>query len=221
MKYWSQIAINGLASLLALSVNSAETVRDHETFALVALLEPMTKYAADFNQVVIGRRGEVLQNVSGTVHLRRPGCFRWEVRKPYQQLVVTDGVDLYVFDQDLEQITFQPLDDSTKAAPARLLLGKPDDLFNLFNVAQEKDSQKQRIFELTPKSDQSLYREIRLTFDQQRLIEIDIVDHFDLSTRITFSNSTVKPVLESTLFEFVIPKGIDVIGDVPARDPSC
>ena len=116
---------------------------------------------------------------------------------------------LYIFDQDLEQVTLQPLDDSTKGTPALLLSGKLDALGSMFNVVQEEDSPKQQVFRLTPKNDQSLFRQIRLTFDPRRLIEIDIIDHFELSTQITFTNSTVEPVLESGMFEFVIPEGIE------------
>jgi outer membrane lipoprotein carrier protein len=221
VKYWFQVVISGLASYLAWTAISAATLQVDATYALAALLEPMTKYAADFNQVVIGRRGEVLQNISGTVHLRRPGCLRWEVTEPYQQLVLSDGAGLYVFDQDLEQVTLQPLDDSIQGTPALLLSGKLDDLGSIFTIVQKENNPKQRVFGLIPKSDQSLFRQIRLTFDPRRLIEIDIVDHFELATRITFTNSTIDPVLESGIFKFVIPEGIDVIGDVPDRDPSC
>ena len=181
----------------------------------------MTKFSADFKQFVFDNRGEVIQSVSGRVYLNRPGCFRWETTAPYRQLILTDGVGLYVFDEDLEQITFQTLDNSSGGVPALILSEKPAFLKNIFNVVEEENDLNQRVFALTPKNDQSLFRQIRLTFDSLRLLGLELIDHFDHATRIKFTNSTVEPMLESSMFKFVIPEGIDVIGDVPTRDSPC
>ena len=210
-------------SAIALVAVAAAAAGADDSAALEELLEPMAKYAAEFEQVVIGARGQTLQTVTGTMHLHRPGRFRWEVADPYPQLVMTDGVSLYIFDPDLEQVTVAPLAESMQGSPARLLTESVDDVDTFFTVLEEATAdgaEGRRVFLLTPIDDASLFRQIRLKFDAKLLTGIDIIDHLDQATRITFTNPRIDPVLESGLFEFVVPEGTDVIGDVPSRDSS-
>ena len=53
--------------------------------------------SADFKQVVSnkGKREEA----SGRLEIARPGKFRWEYSKPYEQLIVGDGKTLWVYDR--------------------------------------------------------------------------------------------------------------------------
>ena len=46
---------------------------------------------AEFSQVVIGKGGRTPQQSSGTVAISRPGKLRWDIQKPYPQLVLGDG----------------------------------------------------------------------------------------------------------------------------------
>jgi outer membrane lipoprotein carrier protein len=36
---------------------------------------------------------------------RGPDRFRWDYRKPYQQVIVADGTAIWIYDSDLEQVT--------------------------------------------------------------------------------------------------------------------
>ena len=61
-----------------------------------------------------------------------------------------------------------------------------------------------------------MLREASLSFTATGLpTGIAIVDHLNQHTRIAFTAAQLNPVLESALFEFEVPHGIDVIGDVP------
>ena len=46
---------------------------------------------ADFTQMVVAKNGKKPQISSGVMMFSRPGKFRWEVVKPYAQLLVGDG----------------------------------------------------------------------------------------------------------------------------------
>ena len=48
------------------------------------------------------------------------------------------------------------------------------------------------------------------------LAALDIVDHLDQITRIAFVEAELNPALAPQLFEFQMPPGVDVVGDVPA-----
>ena len=205
-----------------------------DSAALRELLAPMREYAAQFEQVVVDGRGRPLQTATGTMRLRRPGRFRWEVVSPYSQVVVTDGTTVYVFDADLKQVTVQPLDETLKGTPARLLIGSMDALESTFTVVKEEDGS----FTLHPRDEEALYRRIHLRFapqptystggQQERaeampvalLVGIVIVDHLDQETRVAFRNPTLRPAPAPGVFDFHIPDDVDVIGDVPARSSA-
>ena len=199
-----------------------------DSAALRELLAPMREYAAQFEQVVVDGRGRSLQTATGTMRLQRPGRFRWEVVAPYSQVVVTDGTTVYVFDADLAQVTVQPLDETLKGTPARLLIGSMDALESTFTVVEEEDAS----FTLHPRDEEALYRRIHLKFAPQPtyataeampgalLVGIVIVDHLDQETRVAFRNPTLHPAPAPGVFDFHIPDDVDVIGDVPARSSA-
>ena len=183
---------------------------------LSALLEAMQSYSAEFEQVVVGMAGQRLQATTGTVHLERPGRFRWETVTPHPELLVTDGTRLYVFDAELKQVTIQAVDEALRDAPAQLLIHGPAALKDHFGVAQEPGDDGALAFTLTPTDERSLYVSVRLEFAAGRLRRLDITDHLDQATRITFSNARLNPPLPPATFHFEIPEGVDVIGHAAA-----
>ena len=58
---------------------------------------------ADFTQTVSGKSGKVTQQASGKMAFARPGKFRWDYAAPYEQVIVGDGVKLWLYDADLNQ----------------------------------------------------------------------------------------------------------------------
>ncbi len=221
-----------VAAAVALNAPSAESAAPTaDSAALRELLAPMREYAAQFEQVVVDGRGRSLQTATGTMRLQRPGRFRWEVVAPYSQVVVTDGTTVYVFDADLAQVTVQPLDETLRGTPARLLIGSMDALESTFTVVEEEDAS----FTLHPRDEEALYRRIHLKFAPQPtypqasraeampgalLVGIVIVDHLDQETRVVFRNPTLHPAPAPGVFDFHIPDDVDVIGDVPARSSA-
>lgn len=52
-----------------------------------------------FSQQVSDANGRVKERASGRVALSAPRQFRWEYAKPYKQLIVADGKEVWVFDR--------------------------------------------------------------------------------------------------------------------------
>ena len=208
-----------IALLLALSVAARAGADDAPQLA--ELLDGMTTLSAEFEQTVTNRFGDVLQAATGRMHLKRPMRLRWELDEPYPQLVVTNGEKLWVYDPDLEQVTVRPLAEALSGSPAVFLTGTVADLRSNFTVvATEAPEAGGSRFELTPVDPNAVYGELALTFAADGgLASIDIADHLEQLTRVTFTVRDLSPVLESALFEFTIPTGVDVIGDV-SRPPK-
>ena len=196
---------------------------DGDSQTLAELLDAMSSYRADFEQVVTSQFGEVLQTATGTMHFERPGRLRWHMADPYPQLVVTDGEHVWVHDPDLEQVTVQRYEETVEGSPM-MVLTDTSLLERHFRVRMKSTTtEPERRFALSPKDPEStsLFREITLTFSAGGLLTgLEVVDDLDQKTTMVFRHGQANPVLESELFEFEVPAGVDVIGNLPDDVPA-
>ncbi len=167
---------------------------------------------AQFSQTVVDSKGRKAQEASGILYLSRPGKFRWVYSKPYAQLIVGDGKKLWIYDEDLDQVTVRNLDQAIGESPAALLAGSNDieKLFNL-NDAGEKDGLEW--LEAMPKSKEGSFEKVRMGFRGNDLSAMELKDNFGQTTLLRFSGLERNPSMGGSLFRFKPPKGVDVIGD--------
>ncbi|MBI3776483.1 MAG: outer membrane lipoprotein chaperone LolA [Gammaproteobacteria bacterium] len=168
---------------------------------------------ADFQQIVTDPRGKTIQDAHGTFLMQRPNKFRWNYQKPYEQTIVADGVKLWVYDKDLEQVTVKKLDEALGNTPALLLSGAHPlaESFHIAELTDRKDGLQWAA--LTPKSEEANFKQVRLAFGKQSLEVMELVDSFEQTTQLRFSNVQSNVKLIANEFQFTPPKGVDVVGD--------
>ncbi|MDV6317404.1 outer membrane lipoprotein chaperone LolA [Chromohalobacter sp. HP20-39] len=174
------------------------------------LLEPVKSYSADFEQQILDGSGQRLQKVEGHMWLSRPGKFHWEVDAPYQQVVVSDGNKVYLYDPDLKQVSVRPLDKRVTHTPALLLSGSTEALMKNYEVTSRKKSGIET-FTLIPKSPDTLFESLELTFEDGRLEGLQMADSTGQRTAISFENIELNGDIAASRFDFEIPEGADVI----------
>ena len=140
---------------------------------------------AEFSQMVVAKNGRKPQQSSGVVAISRPGKLRWDIQKPYPQLVVGDGEKIWIYDAELKQVTVR------KA-------GQADGM---------------NWVEATAKADESGFEKIRLGFVGADLRAMELFDNFGQTTLIRFSRLERNPQLPATTFKFTPPAGVDVVGE--------
>ena len=91
--------------------------------ALKGMLEQTTTARARFAQMVLDKNLKPLQQATGTMQFSRPGKFRWEYDKPHEQVIVSDGSRVWLYDKDLNQVTVRRYDRALGSSPAALLAG--------------------------------------------------------------------------------------------------
>ena len=200
-----------LAALLALVVSSGSALASGES-RLRDFLRDVTSLTATFTQQQSDGTGAAPENASGTLHLMQPGRFRWDYRQPYEQLIVADGKRLWVYDADLEQVTVRNMAEALGNSPARLLSGELD-LDRDFDVADQPRRDGLEWIELKPRDAQEEFSVMRLGFAPRELRAMEMTDNLGNRTVISFSKMQVNPKLDSSLFIFVPPPGVDVIGE--------
>lgn len=181
------------------------------TDELVALLSGMSSYQADFVQVNLDARGTRMQESVGQIAVRRPGLFYWHIDPPLEQLVVSDGSQLWLYDPDLEQVTVQPVTGALADTPALLLSGEVDAVRETYRVTRLPGAGGERYFELLPRNPDSLFESLKLTFSDGRLVQMHINDALGQRSSLMFSAIHTNTEIDDTLFRFTPPEGVDVI----------
>ena len=167
---------------------------------------------ADFEQQVVDKNQRSVSQANGVMQFSRPGKFRWLYEKPYEQVIVGDGVKVWVHDTELNQVTVRKLDQALGSSPAALLAGNNEieKFFNLKNIGARDGLEW---LEATPKSKESSFENVRMGFDRQTLKTMELRDNFGQTTVIRFSKLERNPKLPPNQFHFTPPPGADVIGD--------
>lgn len=181
--------------------------------ALKQFLDGTRSYRAEFSQSVLSKSGRKPLQSTGKLAFQKPGKFRWDVEKPYPQLMVGDGQKVWIHDPELEQVTVKKMDQALGATPAALLSGTSDMLRN-FNLSEGGEADGLQWVEARPKSQEASFDRVRLGFAPNgELKAMEMFDNFGQTTFLRFHQPERNPALPASLFRFTPPKGTDVIGE--------
>lgn len=167
---------------------------------------------AEFTQIVLGKNGRKPQQSSGLVAISRPGKLRWDIQKPYPQLIVGDGEKIWIYDTELKQITVRKAGQAISGSPAAILSGN-NDLEKNFTLADAGEADGMVWVDATPKAGDSGFEKVRLGFAGSDLKAMELQDSFGQTTHIRFSRFERNPVLPAGTFKFTPPAGVDVVGE--------
>ena len=167
---------------------------------------------AEFSQTVVARSGRKPQQSSGVVAISRPGKLRWEIKKPYPQLMVGDGDKFWIYDQELAQVTVKKVGQAIGSTPAALLAGNNEFERN-FTLKEDGESEGVHWLAATPKKSESGFERLRMGFAGGDLKAMELFDNFGQTTYLRFGKLERNPVLPATLFRFTPPPSVDVIGE--------
>jgi chaperone LolA len=207
---------------LMLSLNVfAEGISD-----LNAFVNNVSSMSSEFSQVVLDKKGSKLQDVEGVMLFKRPNKFRWDYLKPYQNQIISDGDRLYMYDQDLRQVSINSIAKVGGSTPLLIIAGKNiEKYFTLKNIesqAGDESSQNIKWVEAIPKEEGAGFSKVMLGLTENKLSVMKIVDAFEHITTISFRNAKYNVSLSDNDFLFKLPNGVDVVqnGGVPTNLPT-
>lgn len=201
-----------LIALLLISALSVPSLKAGGIEELESFIKQTRSARATFSQTVVDSEGAMVQESSGVVEFSRPGKFRWHYLKPFEQLVIGDGSNLWVYDKDLAQVTTRKLGRALGSSPAALLAGS-DDVDRYFSLESLGKKGGYEWLEVKPYDEDSLFDRVRMGFKANTLHIMELYDHFGQTTRIRFSDFKRDPGFAADAFTFTPPPGVDVVTD--------
>lgn len=168
--------------------------------------------SGEFEQKVFDRNKKLVQESRGTLSFSRPGRFRWTYVKPYAQLIVGDGTRVWIYDEDLSQVTVKKLDQALGSTPAALLAGN-NEAVKAFKLSDRGMRDGLEWLDATPRDKDSSFSRISMGFGFSGLEAMELVDGFGQLTMLRFSTFKRNGAIDASTFRFSPPKGADVIGE--------
>ncbi|UOO93514.1 outer membrane lipoprotein chaperone LolA [Vitreoscilla stercoraria] len=201
----------------ALKLVALTTVFGLSLSAHASGIEALQKFNQDsnglsgsFTQTVTSKKKT--QTSSGTFKILRPGYFRWNYTKPYQQVIVGDSKTVWLYDPELKQVTKKSQAEALGDSPAAILSDR-NALGSSYTLKEDGSQNGVNWVKATPKSSNAGYQYIRLGFKNNQLNGMQLRDSFGNNTNITFASLNNNPNVSATDFKFTPPKGVDVLSN--------
>tara|TARA_B100001250_G_scaffold369436_1_gene352901 strand:+ start:214 stop:840 length:627 start_codon:yes stop_codon:yes gene_type:complete len=189
-----------------------ETSNANNNDPLQYFLSDLKTLQGNFVQILINENGEELERTEGILYLKIPDSFSWHYQKPYIQKIISNGKKLWIFDEDLEQVTVRNIDDSFDQTPAGIILGNQSIKKHFVQISMGLIDGYNWI-ELTPKDLEAQYKNIKIGFDKNNIGMMIILDNLEQITRIDFFDPKKNIKLSSEIFNFKVPNNIDVFDE--------
>ena len=195
--------------MVALLAAACATAQADAVDTLREFVRDVKSGQSTFTQVVTSADGTRKKTSSGDFEFARPNRFRFNYSKPFQQLIVADGVKVWIFDADLNQASSRRIAQAIGSTPAALLSGASLEPEFMLSPEPSRDGLDWAL--ATPRAKDGAFQSMRVGFRGKDLAAVEIVDSFGQRSRLDFQRFTANPPTAAERFRFVPPAGADVI----------
>lgn len=202
MKLMLKKSLFGVAlfSLANFALADAQSVAE-----LQSRLEKVSQYSADFDQTVRSSKGKQVQSGKGKFQVKRPNLFRMDTKSPQENVIVSDGANLWFYDPFVSQVTVNTVQNAVNNTPFVLLTSNNKSHWDQYDVTQSADT-----FVLKPKSKKSNLKQFDVRIDANGLLKgFSTIERDGQSNLYVLRNITTSGV-SADLFKFNVPKGVEV-----------
>jgi len=198
------------ASLLLGLVLGAASARADDTAPIIEYLDSLHSYAATFEQQRFDETGELLETAKGDCNIERPGRFRWNYLDPYKQVIVSDSRKLWIYDEDLAQVTVNDVNVGAPGTPAELLSAEFE-VTTRYDVKHLGEKDGYDWYSLHPKDAKTQFQEVELGLADKEVKAMRLKDNLGQTTVLHFNAVKRNAPMAQGLFDFTPPPGVDVV----------
>ncbi|MCX6354775.1 MAG: outer membrane lipoprotein carrier protein LolA [Candidatus Aureabacteria bacterium] len=176
----------------------------------------LSSLQAGFRQVRFYSLFDEKKESSGTIYYKKPGMMLWKYNPPDSTELYLKGRSALMYLPDIKQV--QKISLARDRKTESLLIGfgnTAEEIKRNFTVNASPGSGGNYSLDLIPKSEDlsSQFQKLRLTIDGKRWIPLQS-ERFEQGgdrTVFTFSDVKINASIKDTLFDFVPPKGVEVV----------
>ncbi|TAG49477.1 MAG: outer membrane lipoprotein carrier protein LolA [Betaproteobacteria bacterium] len=207
MKRIAFVFVAGLIGLIALPAlaQPANSLTEFRAFT-----KDLSSLSGTFTQEVRDKNGRVSRASSGSFSIARPGKFRFIYEKPYKQTIVSDGVTVWLHDEDLNQVTIRKIGDALAEQPLALLLD-PTAAEKVFELKSAPPRGSIGYVEARARKAESAVSELMVAVIGTQPSELTWRDALQNVNTLRFGKLTKNSVASGDLFQFAPPAGADIL----------
>lgn len=205
MKWWQK-----LSAALVLLGSGTVVYAQTATEQLRDFVKQVQSATGSFSQSTLDAQGNQRPAQTGEFAFERPGKFKWQVLKPYEQLVLSDGKQLYQYDPDLNQLTQRSVDQAIGTSPAAILFGSGD-LDQSFDLVARPDEDGLTWLRALPKGSDAGFDYVDIGFAAGSPVRLVLLDAFGQQTVIQLSGIKTGISFRAGDFRFTPPADVDVV----------
>ena len=164
--------------------------------------------SAEFSQTTF-KDGQKRQ-IKGEIKANRKGMFKVVYQEPLNEIISSDGIQLYRLDKEIEQLDVSQIDATLSESPIGIFSSKKEELEELFEVTECTISKQQVICTVEPKVEESFLKRVTLQLNDDELRTLSYVDSFEQKVILDFTYISWDEMPDSE-FLLEIPEGIDVV----------
>jgi len=153
------------------------------------------------------------QKAEGSVSIKKPGKMKWEYKAPDHQVLVSNKQCLWLYLPDEKQVTKMKSQSIYSSNTPALFLAGRGKLTESFTIGKVTEENGIYIAELIPRDKvQSLSKMVLLADKKNfQIVGSRVYDNLGNRTEMLFSNIETNPNLKEKLFQFKVPKGVELI----------
>ncbi len=186
--------------MTASMLTHAQSVKE-ELQGQLAQLKP---FSADFTQTVTSAEGDNLSTAQGSMQLQRPNQFRWETVSPDEQLIVSNGENLWFYNPFVEQVSIYSLKDAIANTPFMLIAGSEQAAWENYRVTK-----KAGIYTVITPNDPAA-AVFTLQFKQGEMSQFSVQEQQGQHSQFALTNHKTMNKMDPALFNFIIPEDTDI-----------
>lgn len=173
-------------------------------------------FEADFVQESHLKAMGMVDTARGHLYFGRPGMMRWHYKMPEEYLIITDGDTVWIYRPEENQVMLGRTVDYFGSKKGAEFFTKPGELsreFMLELAPKEVQEKEHYVLRLVPRTERQDLVELYLFIskDTFHIVKSVTCNAFGDRTIIRFEGYTFDQGLNSSLFEFEIPNGVDVM----------
>jgi outer membrane lipoprotein carrier protein len=178
-------------------------------------LATIKDFEADFTQAYEGGVLRTTASERGTVAIKRPGRMKWLYTQPEKKEFVSDGLRLYAYIPADKQVIVSPMPAAGQTTPALFLSGQGDLVRDFTPSFMELPGAPAGLtgLKLVPRKTDPDYEWMAIGVDPATLQirYLTAADRQGGRSTFVFSGMKENRGLSDKMFEFRIPRGVDVI----------